>query len=97
MSKLTISNLDDARELDGTVRAEFKGGMALPVVGELPIYGMTNVLASINSASVSQNALNVVMSGAGGSGDSVNNIGSFSPTLVNLSPVTVVQGGLPTA
>jgi len=96
MSKLTISNLDAGRELGTNDRAEIHGGMELPLIGRVPMYGMTNVVASINSATVAQNPVNVVMGGSGTSGDTVNYIGSANITPVNVgSPVTVVQGGLP--
>lgn len=98
MSKLTISNLEEGRELDAGACDEVQGGMVIPGLGELPLYGLSNVLASVNSATVVQNPVNVVMGGSQGGGDTVNYIGNANITPVNVSsPVTVVQGGLPTA
>ena len=99
MSKLTINNLPDGRELDPRACADVQGGgLQVPGIGELPLYGLSNVLASVNSANVSQNAVNLVMGGSTGSGDTVNYLGSATITPVNVSsPVTVVQGGLPGA
>jgi hypothetical protein len=98
MSNLTINNLDEVRDLDRAACADIKGGMELPLIGEVPMYGLSNVLASINSASVSQNAVNFVMGGSTGGGDTVNYVGNATITPVNVSsPVTVVQGGLPQA
>lgn len=96
MSNLTIRNLDEVRELDSGARAEVKGGMMVPGLGEVP-YGLTNVISSVNSASVSQNGVNFVLGGGTG-GDTVNYVNSASITPVNVSsPVTIVQGGLPSA
>jgi hypothetical protein len=98
MSKLTISNLEDDRDLDAHACEDVKGGMQIPGLGEVPLYGLSNVLASVNSAAVSQNAVNFVMGGSQGGGDTVNYVGSATITPVNVSsPVTIVQGGLPTA
>jgi len=98
MSKLTISNLDEGRDLARHEGEDVKGGMQVPGIGYLPVYGLSNVLASVNSATISQNGVNFVMGGSGGGGDTVNYVGSASITPVNVSsPVTVVQGGLPVA
>jgi len=98
MSKLTISNLAESRDLDPRACADVQGGLQVPGIGELPLYGLSNVLASVNSANVSQNAVNLVMGGSTGSGDTVNYLGSATITPVNVSsPLTVVQGGLPGA
>lgn len=96
MSDLTISNLNETRELGRDERAEVKGGMDVPGVGQVPLYGLSNVLSSVNSTSVSQNAVNFVMGGASAAGDTVNYVGNANITPVNVSsPVTVVQGGVP--
>ena len=93
MSKLTIRNLEDARDLDRAACSDVQGGMQVP---ELPLEGLRSLLANVNSATISQNPVNIVMSGSGGSGDTVNYLGNASITPVNVSsPVTVVQGGLP--
>lgn len=98
MSNLTIRNLDHVAELGADDRAAVRGGMELPLIGRLPGYGLTNVLASINSATISQNGVNFVMGGSGAGGDTVNYVNNANITPVNVSsPVTVVQGGLPTA
>jgi hypothetical protein len=93
MSKLTISNLEES--LDSRACADVKGGLQLPGLGELPLYGLTNVFASVNSASVVQNPVNVVMGGSTGGGDTVNYLGSANITPVNVSSgVNVLQGGM---
>ena len=98
MSRLTISNLDEGRDLDRRERDTVVGGLQVPGLGHLPLYGVTNALASVNSATISQNAVNFVMGGSGGGGDTVNYVGTASITPVTVSsPVTVVQGGLPSA
>lgn len=95
MSNLTISNLDEARELDAGASEAVRGGLQVPGLGEL--YGVSNLLAQLTSATVSQNAVNLIMSGSQGSGDTTNYLGNATITPVNLSPVTVVQGSLPAA
>lgn len=98
MSKLTIGNLEEGRDLDSAACEEVQGGLTIPGLGDLPLYGLTNVLASVNSASVSQNGVNFIMGGSQAGGDTVNYVGNATITPVNVSsPVTIVQGGLPTA
>ncbi|HEX7038382.1 MAG TPA: hypothetical protein VF210_21640 [Pseudomonadales bacterium] len=93
MSGLTIDNLDDGRELESAAAADVRGGF----LGDLP-YGVSSLFASMNSAQVAQNGVNVVMGGSQGAGDTTNLINNLNITPVNVSsPVTVVQGGLPTA
>ena len=94
MSKLTISNLEEGRELDQNACVEVEGGFALPDMTRIPLLGYGNVLASYNSATIAQNPVNIIASGAGGSGDTVNYLGNVNVTPVNVSSAaTVVQGG----
>lgn len=95
MSNLTIGNLDESRELDAGACEAVRGGLLIPGLGDA--YGVSNLLAQLTSASVSQNAVTLIMGGSQGSGDTTNYIGNATITPVNLSPVTIVQGGLPTA
>ena len=90
MSNLTISNLEECRELDTEARADVAGGMDLPMMGYLPLH---TLVASFNQAMVSQNGINLTMVTGDGGG---NVIGNANITPVNIgSPVTILQGGLP--
>lgn len=94
MSGLTINNLDHGQELEAGAAEQVRGG----ILGELPLHGLSALFASMNSANISQNPVNVVMGGSGGNGDTTNLINNLTITPVNISsPVTSVQGGLPSA